>query len=271
MNTQIDLTTQVKGVLPPGNGGAVPAPNAIFWGATSVPVTNLRVIGSAYVLGLGAGTTDLYTVPVGKKALVLEATYTNPQSSGQTITALAQYKSGGVYVSYDFVANASGQGSYGVTALLAPMLLNAGESFSVNCDHAGLSIWPFILEFDAAAPINVARLSSFNVGDNTLLVTPASGMQLFPNLTGISAGNPLKGSLFYFNNSGILRTIGWNLVPSGGGTALANLIATGLAIGSPSISVKTFYGGLNVGDIISINTDSNITGQAAYVLYRTLP
>lgn len=247
--------------------------DTLFFGASCLPVTGLRVISTANRINLPSGDTDLYTVPAGKKALVVDATTTNPAASGATIQSKAQYKSGGVYTKYDFITGgAFTPGTYGNLALLVPMLLLAGESFAVNADNAGMSIWMFILEFDASVPINIARLSTtIASGDNTLFTAPSNGTELFPNLEAVSAGAPTKGSLFYFNNSGVNRTIGWNLVPSGGSVADANKIANNVSVTSPSVNVKNYYGGMAAGDVISLNTDANTAGQSAFVIYISRP
>lgn len=249
-------------------GGTV---NTITMGTLGLPVTNLKVISTANVINLASGTTDLYTCPIGKKALVIETTFTNPTGSGVTIQCFAQYKVNGVYTTYDFVSNAPAPGTIGNTSLLVPMLLNAGESFAVNANNPGLSLWSYILEFDSSANINVAKLATFSSGDNTLFTVSANGLYLISNVEGVSAGSPFKGTIYYFNNSGISRTIGVNLVPAGGSTNVNNQIRSGTSVTSPSILITTFYGGLKQNDSISINTDSNASGQHAFIIYQLLP
>jgi len=260
------------GWVPVGSGtGPANTSTSLTFGALNLPVTSLKVISTAYQIAIPAGDTDLYTVPTAKKALVVDGTYTVPTGNPSAVTCFAEYKSSGIYTKYDFISQAQPAGTIGTLALLVPMLLNAGESFSVNCNNAGLSLWPMILEFDAAAGVNIARLNTLNVGDNTLLTLVTAGIQLISNIEGVGAGSPLKGTLWYFNNSGISRSIGWNLVPSGGSVGVSNQIAVGLSVNSPAVSVKNFYGGLKVGDFININTDANTAGQVAWVIYQSLP
>lgn len=249
-------------------GGTV---STITMGTLGVPVTNLKVVSTANVINLASGDVDIYTCPAGKKALVVEATFTNPTGSGVTILSFAEYKVNGVYTKYDFIANNAVAGTIGIAALLIPMLLNAGESFSVNSNNPGLSLWTYILEFDSSANINIARLNTFIAGDNTLLTVPSNGIQLYSNVEGVSGGQAFKGSLYYFNNTGVSRTLGWNLVPSGGSVGVSNQIKTGASISSPSVNLTTFYGGLKQNDFISLNTDSNAAGQSAFIIYQLLP
>ena len=259
-------------ILPAGkSSGPSSTSTTLAHGVLGLPVTGLRVISSANSVNTAAGDTDLYTVPASKKALVVECSYTVPTGNASSVICFAEFKSSGVYTKYDFVANGAAAGSLGVTALLVPMLFAAGESFSVNCNNPGISLWPFILEFDDTAAINVARLSSFNAGDNTLLTLSTNGIQLISNLESVAAGSVMKGSLYYFNNTGITRTIGWNLVPSGGSVGVSNQFKSGVSVSSPSVQLVTFYGGLKAGDFISINTDANTAGQAAWIIFQSLP
>jgi hypothetical protein len=251
--------------LPGGLGSSV------SMGTLTLPVTNLKVISTANIINLPSGTTDLYTCPVGRKAIVLETTFTNPTGSGVTIQCFAQYKVNGVYTTYDFVSNAPAPGTIGSTSLLVPMLLNAGETFAVNANNTGLSLWSYIVEFDNTANIAVAKLATFSSGDNTLFTVPSNGLYLISNLEAVGAGSPLKGTIYYFNNSGVNRTVGINLVPAGGSTNVNNQIRSGTSVSSPSMLVTTFYGGLKQNDFININTDSNAAGQHAFIIYQLLP
>lgn len=271
----ITNTTGIQSVIDSRPDFAMPSTSSgstsLTFGTLGVPLTNAKVISTANSIGTASGDTDLYTVPSNKKALVIEVTYTVPTGNPSSVTCFAQFKSSGVYTKYDFVSNAGAAGTLGTTALLVPMLLLAGESFSVNCNNAGISLWPYIVEFDASVPLNVTRITSLNTGDNTILTLLNNGIQFMSNVEGVAAGSPLKGSLYYFNNTGLSRTIGWNLVPSGGSPGNSNQIGSGISVNSPGVSLRTYYGGLKTGDMISINTDANTAGQVAWVMYQYLP
>lgn len=259
------IQTYVPGVGPPLG----PITRSLVLGVLTSAVQHLRVVPVGGLFAMGAGDTDIYTVPPGKKAFPVECTYTNPTGSGGTVLCFAEYKSGGVYTKYDFIANNATAGTTGTVALLAPMLLNAGESFSVNIDNGGrLSLWPYILEFDDPGNLFVQRLTTFIAGDNTVMVCPSDGVSIMSNIENVGAGGVLKGTLWYFNNSGVGRTIGWNAVPSGGSPGNANQLTSGVVVGTPSILVKNFYGGSRAGDFFSINTDANTAGQVAWVIFQ---
>lgn len=255
-----------------GGGGSSSGGATLTHGVLGIPVTNLKVISNINLTNMASGDTDVYTVPAGKKALVVDLTYTNPTGSGVTIVCFVEYKSSGVYTIYDQISAAGAvAGTIGTLALLAPMLLVAGESFSINTNNVGLSVWPTILEFDAAAAIAVSRFTAFASGNNTAFTAPANGTQFMGNVEGVGAGSPLKGTLWYFNTSGTSRTLTYNLVPLSGSPANANQILAGFSASNNAILVKNYYGGFKTGDFWNINTDSNASGQIAWVIYQSLP
>lgn len=255
-----------------GSASSSSATQTLTVGVLGIPATGLKVVSNINLINMAAGDTDVYTVPASKKALVVDLVYTNPQGSGVTIASFVEYKSSGVYTIYDQISAAgTAQGTYGTLALLAPMLLSAGESFSVNTNNIGLSIWPTILEFDATVPLAVSRFTAFVAGDNTVFTAPANGTQIMSNVEGVGAGSPLKGVIWYFNKTGISRTVSEYIVPSGGSPAVANQILSNFSASANAILVKNYYGGMKAGDFIDFNTDANTAGQIAWIIYQSLP
>lgn len=255
-----------------GSSGPASTSTTMTFGVLGLPVTGLKVISNVNLTNMASGDTDVYTVPANKKAIPIDLLYTNPQGTGVTIVCFVEYKSSGVYTIYDQISAAGAtQGTYGTLALLAPMLLVAGESFSVNTNNVGLSIWPTILEFDAAAAVSVTRFTAFASGDNTIFTAALDGTQFFSNVEGVGAGSPLKGCVWYFNHSGVSRTISMHIVPLAGSPAVANQIINGASASSNAILRKEYYGGMKTGDFLNINTDANTAGQVAWVIYQSLP
>src|SRR5260370_30729440 len=159
-------------------------------------------------------------------ALCVDTILTNPAGNATTLTCLAEVKISGVYHTFDFISNALGIGSYGRTQSMAPFLLHAGEGFSVNCDHSGGTAWASIIEFDASANINDARLFSLASGNNTLFTVPAGKtVQLigFPSALNLVQ----SGFVWYWNHTLASPTVTISVVPNAGSPAVANQIFTG--------------------------------------------
>jgi hypothetical protein len=233
-------------------------------GPMSVPLQNVKY-PSVYSLALGTGNTDLYTVPAGRKALLIDTVCT--LVGGGTWTIFHQLKVGASYFKFGFAVSAQAAAN-GLSNSAAPFLLNAGESYAVNNNQTGTStsIWPYIIEFDASAPIFRSSLGSFSAGNNTIFTVPAA---CTISLYGMPSGFALAmaGVLLYFNASGATRTVSWNAVPNGGSPAAANLIQAATAVPDGTMNNAVFWGGLAAGDFININTDASTAGQVAWVNY----
>jgi hypothetical protein len=250
------------------SGGSSTSNNVVSFGPISVPVPNAK-FPAAYAISSASGNVDLYTVPAGRNALVLETMFTNPIGNASAVTCVAQFKdTSGVYHTFDFIANNVAAGAVGHANSMAPFLLHAGEKFAVNNSAAGLSVWAYIVEFDNSAPIFDSRLLSLSAGANTVFTVPAGktvSLIGFP-----SALQLIQTSLiWYWNNSGTARTVAVNIVPNAGAPANANAIFNAGSIGNLSMLQAEFMGTLNPGDFISINTDASTATQTAWVIYTT--
>lgn len=245
-----------------GGGGVN---NTLSFGAVNIAITN-PLYPKAYVMNAAAGNVDLYTVPTGRLALAVDMIVTNPTGNSEAVTVLAEVKTGGVYHTFDFVANQIAVGSAGRSVSMAPFLLHAGESLSINTSAAGVTVWASVIEFDATANINDARLFSLSVGNNTIFTVPAGKTVQF---IGFPAALSLiqSGWVWYWNNTGATRTVSLNVVPSGQSPAANNTIFAAAGISSQQMVQQQFYGSLAPGDFVSVNTDSAASAQMAWVIY----
>jgi hypothetical protein len=242
-------------------GGGGPT---LSFGAINLSVSNV-LYPKAYSINMGSGNVDLYTVPANRMALWVDTVVTNPTGSGGAMTTLVQAKVSGTYHTFDFVSAGLAAGSYGRTAAQAPFLLLAGEIASVNLSTTGASVWPSIIEFDASANIARSVLFSLASGNNTVFTVPAGKTVQFVAFPSASS-LPQVGTLWYWNNSGGTPTVSMNVVPNAGSPSLQNQIFTG-SIANQQMAQQTFYGGLNPGDFINVNTSSATATQTAYVIY----
>ncbi len=248
------------------SAGSSTSNNVVSFGPISIPAPNLK-FPSAYGINLAGGDTDLYTVPAGRNALLFDVIFTDPTTA---VSAFAEVKSAGVYHIFDFI-NLGSTGLSGQSNSVVPFLLHAGESFSVNTNNTGISVWPYIMEFDASAPIFDARLFSLNAGSNTLFTVPAGKTITFLNF-GSNFNLPLIGQVYYFNKSGATRTVQINAIPNAGSASTANAVFN-TTVSNNSIAsspnVPHLYGGLNPGDFINVNSDASTATQTAWVIYTT--
>lgn len=227
----------------------------------------------AYLIGAGSGDNDLYTVPAQRKAVIQDFIVTNV--SGDTITYFPQIKIGATYYKIGQAANEPDDGfghNYGMSSTknAMPIVLSAGEKFSVNCSTAGLTIWVNIIEFDAYSPLARADIRNWIAGENTLLTVPA-GRTIHIGSVGFSVNNNPASAvqgINYLNNSGASRTFtGIYIVPAGGAIAANNTFATSNVISNGLGFTKFFPGCLYPGDSIVIDMDSAAAGQFMWCNY----
>lgn len=230
---------------------------------------------NAYAISGGLGNVDLYTVPAGRKAIVIDIMVTN--STVSTITYYTQVKIGGTYFRTCNATTESAAGighnyAIGGTRNCSQMVMNAGEIFGINTDVTGLSVWSNIIEFDSGSPISRASLTTMTAGDNTLFTVPASTTVSFGNMgTGAAPNNTPAlqiTSFVYRNSSGGSRTLaGAWWIPNGGSKSNANQVVGSNVVVDTSGFSKFIYGNTEPGATLVINVDANTAGQLAWVNY----
>lgn len=213
-----------------------------------------------YGLALAATTTDIYTVPSNRKALVYAGSYGN--FGGNTVTVTAEAKIGGNYYPISSPTAETTNTALTLTAFF-PIVLSAGQSLSVLTSATGLSIWFGVVEFDATSPLRSVSLTTVSTGDNTLYTCCGSGTtaQLLPAYP--NAG--YFGSVYYSNASGGTRTLLWYAVPSGGSKGVTNQFLQSATTGNLVTTNRTAPSNLANGDFIVLNLDAGTATQFAWV------
>lgn len=220
---------------------------------------------------LPAGDQALYTVPVGKKALVSDLWVTNPTAGGITYFTKLTTPNGTFQLGAGKTEGAAGIGhNYGNNgANSIPIVLNAGEVYSINSSALGMSVWLAIIEFDASSALSRWDIQTWINGNNVLYTHPAGKTVVFGTIGFTSINNPVATmtSFMLFNASGSTRTyVGPYIVPSAGSPSTANQFGGSNALISGQAFAKHFPGGLTTGDTIVITTsDANNTGQIAWI------
>lgn len=228
-----------------------------------------------YVASSINGDNDLYTPVTGRKALVRDYIVTN--NTGGAINHGPKIKIGGTYwqLGQNVSEGAGGLGhNYSMSPihLSQPIILNAGETFSVNTSALGLTLWANIVEFADSVPLFRAdKHGGWINGANTLYTVPANKTICMGQLSGSAvSNNPSAGisGLCYFNGSGgtvNLSTI--NIVPFGGSPGAANQFAAPGSIINGSGFLKFFHGNIGEGDFISVTVDSTNAQQFMWFNY----
>jgi hypothetical protein len=233
-----------------------------------VGLPNAKFVNNS-LSGSSTGNNNVYTVPTGKRAYILQMTVRN--LSGGLASFQMMMDIGGTYYP---LGNASGTISNNfnefLTALV-PYVAEAGETFAVNASAQPFQTWATIIEFDDTAGLKSPKITSFINGDNTVYTVPASKSAMVITQALLTAplgiGTGASANAFcYANTSGATRTINWNQVPSGSSVGNSNLLSNS-ASSVPSSGIDSIWlaMAMDTGDFTSVNSNSNASGQLAWI------
>lgn len=178
-------------------------------------------------LTLVSGNNDIITCDAGKRIVIQSANIYNP--TGGAIVEKLQLKSSGSYYELPIASTALSASlaslAYGVNQFIFHSL-NAGESFSINADAAGLTAWIRMYEIPDTAPLKTAKLFSIPDADTALYTCPADCVA-YPLGTTSSTVISMSPILSCVNKTGASRTLSI-YGPVAGSTVsdIANRIAT---------------------------------------------
>ena len=244
--------------------------NLIYSPAGAVGLSGAKFIDN-FQSALAATTTDLYTVPSGKRAIIYPNYGANGSATPVSITSQAKIKSGGNY--YAISASTSTSMSGLVLNPSAPIILEAGESASVTISGGtALNFGYPILEFDNTISVKTAKALSVISGNTTLYTCPANTKAfILDQNCGVGTATGL-GQLYYSNNSGSAVTRRWNIVNSGGSVSPSSAASASTSIPNTNIDIAgTCSIGLNAGDFISFTSGSATATQMIWVNIMEVP
>lgn len=206
-----------------------------------------------------SGNVDLFTVPTGKRAVVI---YNGYNSAGTNTTVSQQIKISGVYnqIGGSFVVNTNAVTSGGYTS---GYIFEAGETAAFNSSQAGMNYFGTAYVFPATEPFKTVKNTALTSGDNLIYTCPAG-----KTANCIFGSNQITGSSnsainpAVFNSSGGPLNYYYNIVSSGGTPSLANQAVPVTAVASLATGVFGAFGfwALTAGDSIYINASGVSAG-----------
>lgn len=228
---------------------------------------NLPIYGGrffkAFLGNAGAGDVDIYTAPLGKRAMVLS--YDTKNTAVSTTSWFCTLKIGGVYYRLNATVNTSSTASSADTAAPA-IILEPGETIAINTSQAGLNFWYSVFEYDATYPIYSSKILNLSSGDNTIYIIPfgktASG--LGGNMTTtIVASN--RSSFRCINVSGGIAQYTLYFVPNGGAKGSSNQVSAATNVANNSGFFPQVIPCLKAGDFVVLNASVGTGVQTAWM------
>lgn len=233
-------------------------------GTTIADTTYQPIVGA----NLAIETTDLYTVPTGKKAAISTIWRLYNPSAGSIDVYLAIKVSGTYYRWSVTTTLAAGVGAT-PAAPTNVIVLNAGESVAVTtATTAGANVRMTAWEFDSTETrIATARILGLSNGNNTLFTVPAN------KTAQLIGANPSaqSGNIGIVNDSGGALNYYINAVPSGGSVSTQNQLYPATSLADKGLVGMLPGSTFTAGDFLNVNTSAGTAGQWAYVTYYLIP
>lgn len=252
-------------------GGTITGVPGLFYessyAATGTPTGFLNAtIKSARTEIASASTVDLYTVPSGKKAIVPIATLSNTTAS-TSINYQLRAKIGGTYYPLTASVALAGQTLTAVNAMT--LVLEAGESLAITTDAGGITLFPQIVEFDAASLWKSARLLSIASGDNVLYTVPSGKAAYVQNAT--FGARTVTAVAYVANSSGTAITATLYGTASGVTTSSSTARTASSSVASAAVTAIGIPPLLGSGESVVLNSSAAVSGGWAWVTYQAAP
>ena len=242
---------------PAGGGGFA------FPGLPAAP-TN-AVWKRIYATGLDtAAETDIYTVPTGKRLLVVLAVAYNTHGS-TAVNYFVKIKNSGTYYPISQSTGVNAGAATAATNLLA-VILEPGDilaALAVGSVNNTLNIWFRCVEFDSTFPLKTERNLALSNGDNTIYTVPVgkSAITISVSAPMNFGGNDV--TIGVFNGSGNARAYTGSFVPNGlSAVQMSNV--TSLADQLVSLLIRCAPSLMTAGDAVKVNTNSGAGTQTAW-------
>lgn len=229
----------------------------------------IPLTGAAYPQALIASTTagdeDIYTVPAGKRALIMCAGLKNNSGVGNIIWYI-QIKISSTY--YRLTSNTT-TGNGGVGEVNVGYIAEAGEIVAVNTttNNGGFVAVKMVVFDDSVKLFSAKKYGSWSAGDNTLYTVPSSttAFLLSTSITTIIGTTGIGGqtSIGVTNASGATRTYVEKITPSGGSATSAsgsNTVTNGVRG-----NLTVLAANLGAADAFIVNTDASTDTQFVWL------
>jgi hypothetical protein len=231
------------------NNGKVIATTTAFAGLTAIP--NGHIYPQMASSSLSAGNIDIYTVPAGKKSIIMATSFYNP--TGSTITVQPMIKSRGVYYP---IVNSVGITTHVNTSSGNSVILEQGETLSASSSSSGLVSFPKITEFNNSPALPFFTATS-SITANTMTVLYTSPTNTYTTNSLLSLPNNNVSNIICSNINAPSAAFAPYLVTAGG--LMMQISATSSAISTSNVGATAgLVVNLSPGDSLKILSTGDI-------------
>lgn len=200
-----------------------------------------------------SGNNDTYTVPAGRRAIVLTSTFRSQSASSATL--IQNWKISGTYYPVNFSTQTVAAGTVVNDTVDGGFIMEAGEILSFNSSQSTMNIFAQVVEFSNQSNLRTVKTIGATNGDQTVYTCPAGKHAILMTGNGQALGSPNFAS-FISNSSGGSITSNIYCVPNGGSKGAANLIQASIVTTTGSCTRIKFGGILNPGDFMVWNCNT---------------
>jgi len=234
-------------------------PSGFCWGG-GIFFTGVKYI-KVYQGNAPAGDTVLYTAPSNKRALIDGYSVYNGGSGTYTCYFKLRINSVDYRLTSGLGLVAAGAASY---AYFPSIILEPGESLVFNATAAGFNVWVKVMEFDSAIPVYSPKITTINIGNNTVYTVPPTKIA-WPVDYYFTIPTVAAATLHVANNTANGATVYWHIVPSGGSPSTSTLVIPSQALsGNTRVDHNAVFN-LNSGDYVVINSNIALSNSLAWI------
>lgn len=200
-----------------------------------------------------SGNNDVYTVPAGRRTIVLTSSFRSQSASTATISQ--NWKISGTYYNTSIAATSLGAGLYSGDTTDGGFIMEAGELISFNSNQTAINMFVQLVEFDNTATLKTAKVLGATNGDQTIYTVPAGKKAAIMTGNGQIWGMNNAGFLLG-NNTGSTLTSNIYLVPNGGSKGASNLFRGSISTATATATRINCGAILSAGDFIVWNCNT---------------
>jgi hypothetical protein len=208
---------------------------------------------------IGTGNTTIFTVPAGKRLMVLSAIASSTNTAG--VSAYPQILTNGNYYTIYTSATVLTNSPTSFVSSANPQIYEENEAYAINTSATGLNVFVSGFLFSTASNLKPIRAFNIGVGPTAIYTVPAGKYAVAAFNTGFP--NPYSLAPLLMNKSGGSRVYSFYIVPNGASVDLTTRVWGVRTISDDSLFPLS-ASNLSAGGAFWMASDSAAAGQHVF-------